>query len=234
MSALSTIPTPAVHGRRSASAQPLQTTETAAVKQPAAATPATTSSFRRVAGKVVRGIGVGLLILAAMVFLFLAIGPRILGYQTSTMLTGSMAPLINPGDVVVTVPTPITDVKVGDIITYHIPVEDQRVETHRITEITTTADGGIAVQTKGDANNGIDPWIATLQGKTVDKQIATIPHIGNAIRTLREPIVMNTLMYGAPAILVIGMLASIWTKDPKNPTKTASEGAAGAGEETAT
>ncbi|HKU35673.1 MAG TPA: signal peptidase I, partial [Paenarthrobacter sp.] len=159
-------------------------------------------------------IGAGMLVLAALAFVFLAIGPRLLGYQTSTMLTGSMAPLINPGDVVVTVPTPVKDIKVGDIITYHIPVEDQRVETHRITEITTTADGGVAVQTKGDANNGIDPWIATLQGQTVDKQVATIPYVGNAIRALREPIVLNVLMYGAPAILVIGMLASIWSKDP--------------------
>ncbi|MGO4147916.1 signal peptidase I [Paenarthrobacter sp. YAF11_1] len=242
MSALSTITTPAVHGRRSA-AKPAAAAaaavasatgpaavdpsvlETAVVKQSAAATPiaSTTGTFRRVAGKLVRGIGVGMLVLAALVFLFLAIGPRVLGYQTSTMLTGSMAPLINPGDVVVTVPTPITDVKVGDIITYHIPVEDQRVETHRITEITTTADGGVAVQTKGDANNGIDPWIATLQGKTVDKHVATIPGIGNAIRALREPIVMNILMYGAPTILVIGMLASIWTKDP---AKTAPSAAA--------
>ncbi|MBP2269273.1 signal peptidase [Pseudarthrobacter sp. PvP004] len=210
MSALSTITTPALHGRRSANAKSAQTIKTAAVKQPSAAT----DTFRRFAGKAFRGLGVGMLILAALAFLMLAIGPRVLGYQTSTMLTGSMAPLINPGDVVVTVPTPITDIKVGDVITYHIPVEDHRVETHRIIEITTTADGGVAVQTKGDANNGIDPWIATLQGTTVDKQVATIPYVGNAIRTLREPIVMNTLMYGAPAILVIGMLASIWTKDP--------------------
>ncbi|ASN19092.1 signal peptidase I [Arthrobacter sp. YN] len=228
MSALSTITTPAVRGRRSAAAengnQPAAVVpsvlETAAVKQPAAATSiaSTTGTFRRIAGKVARGIGVGMLVLAALVFLFLAIGPRVLGYQTSTMLTGSMAPMINPGDVVVTVPTPITDVKVGDIITYHIPVEDQRVETHRITEITATADGGVAVQTKGDANNGIDPWIATLQGTTVDKHVATIPGVGNAIRALREPIVMNILMYGAPTILVIGMLASIWTKDPAKTT----------------
>jgi signal peptidase len=156
------------------------------------------------------------LILAVLAFAFLAIGPRILGYQTSTMLTGSMAPVINPGDVVVTVPTPVKDVKVGDVITYHIPVEDHRVETHRITEVTTTADGGTAVQTKGDANNGIDPWVATLEGTTVDKQVATIPCVGNAIRALREPIVANILMYGAPAVLVIGMLASIWSKDPKD------------------
>jgi len=200
--------------------------ESAAVETPALQTreaKAAKSAVRRIAGAVAKVIAVTLLIIGALVFLFLAIGPRILGYQTSTMLTGSMAPLINPGDVVVTVPTPITDVKVGDIITYHIPVEDQRVETHRITEITTTADGGVAVQTKGDANNGIDPWIATLQGKTVDKQVATIPYVGNAIRALREPMVLNTLIYGAPAILVIGMLASIWTKDPN---KTAPEDAA--------
>ncbi|MDR6638436.1 signal peptidase I [Paenarthrobacter nitroguajacolicus] len=228
MSALSTIPTSAVRGRRSAKAAPSAAVESAAVENvaPSAAVESaagTQRGVRRVAGLVVKSVGIGMLVLAALVFLFLAIGPRVLGYQTSTMLTGSMAPLINPGDVVVTVPTPIADVKVGDIITYHIPVEDQRVETHRITEITATADGGVAVQTKGDANNGIDPWIATLQGKTVDKQVATIPYVGNAIRALREPMVRNILMYGAPAILVIGMLASIWTKDS---TKTTPKGVA--------
>ncbi|XAS72093.1 signal peptidase I [Micrococcaceae bacterium Sec5.1] len=237
MSALTSISGAALKGRRSAAkpAKTSMTLATAGVKQPTAA-PATTAvetpakaaipakaaaapgAFRRIAAKTMKFLGFTMLAVAALVFLLLAIGPRILGYQTSTMLTGSMAPLINPGDVVVTVPTPIVDLKVGDIITYHIPVEDQRVETHRITEITTTADGSVAVQTKGDANNGIDPWIATLQGKTVDKQIATIPYVGNAIRALREPLVLNILMYGAPGILVIGMLASIWSKDPSKST----------------
>ncbi|MGJ3192931.1 signal peptidase I [Paenarthrobacter sp. FR1] len=230
MSSLS-INGPALHGRRSAakttrtetSAARATETRPTAVDTPAETTTAKRGAFRRVAGTAVKFLGMGMLVLGALVFLFLAIGPRVLGYQTSTMLTGSMAPMINPGDVVVTVPTSITDIKVGDVITYHIPVEDQRVETHRITEITATADGGVAVQTKGDANNGIDPWIATLQGETVDKQVATIPYVGNAIRALREPVVMNILMYGAPAILVIGMLASIWTKEP---SKSAPEGAA--------
>ncbi|WP_262103478.1 signal peptidase I [Arthrobacter sp. Marseille-P9274] len=155
------------------------------------------------------------LILAAAAFLFLAIGPRVLGYQTSTMLTGSMSPLINPGDVVVSVPVPVGSITEGDIITYHIPVEDQRVETHRIIEVTTNADGTTAVRTKGDANNGADPWTATLQGDTVYRHAFTIPHLGTVIRTLREPAVRNTLMYGAPALLVAGMLVNIWRK-PKD------------------
>jgi signal peptidase len=181
----------------------------------------------RAARRCLHAMSTTALVLAVAAFVLLAVGPRLFGYQTSTMLTGSMAPLINPGDVVVTVPVPVKDVKVGDIITYHIPVEDQRVETHRITEITTTATGHTAVQTKGDANNGKDPWVATLAGQTVDRHVLTIPYLGAAIHALREPAVRNTLMYGAPAVLVLGLLTSIWRKDPNPKTQDTHGAAAG-------
>lgn len=167
------------------------------------------------------------MVIAVAAFLFLAVGPRVFGYQTSTMLTGSMSPLINPGDVVVSVPTPVTGLKTGDIITYGIPVQDQRIETHRVVEIIRNANGTTAVRTKGDANNGADPWTATLQGNTVGVHAATVPYLGTAIRTLRDPIVMNALMYGAPAVLVMMLLASIWRNDPD---ATASSPAEGPGE----
>lgn len=174
-----------------------------------------TSRFKAAARRTFSALTTALLVAAVAAFLLLAVGPRVLGYQTSTMLTGSMAPLINPGDVVVTAPTLVSDIRVGDIITYHIPVEDQRVETHRVTEILTNKDGTTSVRTKGDANNGVDPWTATLQGSTIDRHVLTVPYVGQAIRTLREPMVLNTLIYGAPAVLVIGLLASIWRKNPE-------------------
>ncbi|MGF9662351.1 signal peptidase I [Arthrobacter crystallopoietes] len=155
-----------------------------------------------------------LLVLTVALFLLLAIGPRVFGYQTATMLTGSMSPMISPGDVVVTVPVDSSELKVGDVVTYHIPVQDHRVETHRIVDIT-REDGGTVIQTKGDANEGIDPWKATLEGQVVHRHAFTIPHLGAVIRTLREPAVRNTLMYGAPALLVAGMLVNIWRK-PKD------------------
>ncbi|MGA7206158.1 MAG: signal peptidase I [Specibacter sp.] len=157
-----------------------------------------------------------LMVVAVVAFLFLAVGPRVLGYQTSTMLTGSMAPLINPGDVVVTVPVAVTDLKVGDIITYHIPVQDQRVETHRIVKLAVNAQGTATVQTKGDANNGVDPWTATLPPGHVDREAFTVPYLGNVIRALRDPLVLHSLMYGAPAVLVVILLGSIWRKKPDN------------------
>ncbi|KRE54818.1 S26 family signal peptidase [Arthrobacter sp. Soil736] len=156
-----------------------------------------------------------MILVAVAAFLFLAVGPRFLGYQTSTMLTGSMAPLINPGDVVVSAAKPSSELKTGDIITYGIPVDDRRIETHRVVEIIRNANGTTAVRTKGDANNGADPWTAILQEDTVHVHAATIPYLGTAIRTLRDPIVLKILMYGAPAVLVTMLLASIWGKKPE-------------------
>lgn len=175
----------------------------------------TSATVKAAARRMVSILSSLLVVVAVAGFLLLAVGPRVLGYQTSTMLTGSMAPLINPGDVVVTVPTSVADIRVGDVITYHIPVEDQRVETHRVTEVLANADGSIAVRTKGDANDGVDPWTASFQASSVDKQVLTIPFVGQAIRALRQPLVLNTVMYGAPGVLLIGLLTSIWRKDPR-------------------
>jgi signal peptidase I len=61
---------------------------------------------------------------------------------------------------------------------YSISVEDHRIETHRVTEVITNADGITAVRTKGDANNGSTSGPATIAGAKVDLHVATIPCIG--------------------------------------------------------
>ena len=200
------------------SALPLSRTDKAGGAGPRSGTHSTVRLLRRI----ISGLASALLVLAVTAFLALAIGPRILGYQTSTMLTGSMSPLINPGDIVVTRPVAVAEIKAGDIITYHIPVEDQRVETHRVTNITTTPDGAFVVQTKGDANNGVDPWLATISTPTVDRHVMTIPYVGEGIRAVRQPLVLNALMYGAPAVLVLSMLTALWRKPSKEPVPDSS------------
>ncbi|MDF9751649.1 signal peptidase I [Arthrobacter sp. ES3-54] len=152
-----------------------------------------------------------LLIVAALVFLFLAVGPHFLNYQTSTMLTGSMSPGINPGDVVVSVKTPVSELKVGDVITYSIPIDDHRIETHRVASIKRDA-GTTSVITKGDANPGADPWVAVLSEDYVYTQAGVVPHLGDAIRALRQPLVQSVLLYGASALLVVVVLTAIWKK----------------------
>ncbi|MGY1740628.1 MULTISPECIES: signal peptidase I [unclassified Blastococcus] len=147
---------------------------------------------------------------AVVALLGLAIGPHVFGYRTMTMLTGSMAPGIEPGDVVVSTPLDVQDVEVGMVISYHIPIDDHRVVTHRVIDVQHTADGRVAVQTQGDANDAPDPWTAILTGDTAYEMRAVVPMVGDLIAQLRDPVVNKALVYGAPALLAAWMLLAIW------------------------
>ena len=147
---------------------------------------------------------------AATLFLLLAIGPHVLGYRTMTMLTGSMAPQIDPGDVVVSTPVATRDLHTGMVISYHIPIDDHRIVTHRIVSVDHGIDGTVTVQTKGDANQTVDPWKATLSGDTVFQVRAVVPKLGYAIEALRTPAVRTVLVYATPALLAGWLLLGIW------------------------
>ena len=114
------------------------------------------------------------------------------------MLTASMSPSIDPGDVTVVTPLAVSEVTEGMVITYHIPIGEQLV-THRVVSVEHGTDGSVTVQTKGDNNDAIDPWTATLEGDTAYQVRAVIPEIGHAIHALRTPAVATTLVYGARA-----------------------------------
>lgn len=156
----------------------------------------------------------GLMGLAVLVFVGLAIGPHVFGYRTMTMLTGSMAPEIEPGDITVVTPISVADVTEGMVITYHMPIGDKSLVTHRVVSVQHGEDGSVTVQTKGDANEAIDPWTATLTGDTAYEVRAVVPELGHLIQALRTPVVSQVLLYGAPALLVGWLLLAIWRPAP--------------------
>ena len=160
------------------------------------------------------------LTMCLLIFVLLALGPHVLGYRTSTMLTGSMEPGIMPGDVVVTAPRPAADIAVGDVISYQIPVEDHRVETHRVTEVIHQDDGTLAIRTKGDANDNVDPWVAVLEDDTVWEMQAVVPKLGTVIRAMRSPLVSHGLKWVALAGLILLGLSKIWSRPDTTTTDT--------------
>ncbi|MGY1771617.1 signal peptidase I [Blastococcus sp. SYSU D00813] len=173
----------------------------------------------------------GLVATAVVALLGLAIGPHVLDYRTMTMLTGSMAPGIEPGDVVVSTPIDVADVEVGMVISYHIPIDDHRVVTHRVIDVQRSADGTVTVQTQGDANDSPDPWTAVLSGDTAYEMVAVVPEVGNAIAALRDPLVNKVLVYGAPALLAGWMLLAIWRPVRDEDTADADADAGSGGDE---
>jgi signal peptidase len=185
----------------------------AASELPPAGTPSATGPAgtpRTVLGAVYRWFARVLMVVAVLAFAGLAVGPHVLGYRTMTMLTGSMAPKIDPGDVTVATPIPAVDIAVGMIISYHIPVGDHHVVSHRVVAVQHDAGGTVTIQTKGDANNAVDPWKATLQGDTAYRVRAVIPDLGRVIEALRSPVVTTALVYGAPTLLAAWLLLAIW------------------------
>lgn len=185
------------------------------------ATPSTSDAPRSTSARLA-GLALNALMLTSvLVFFLIALGPHLLGYHTATMLTGSMEPMISPGDVVVTVQKPTGQVQVGDVITYNIPIEDHRVETHRVTEVIHRSDGTITIRTKGDANQGDDPWTAVLSDDTVWEARMVVPELGNAIRILRTPVVQHGFFWATFGGLLLLGFKVIWgssVKSGRDPT----------------
>ena len=189
----------------------------AAIAQAAArqSSPRRSAGHARRAAVLVRWTVRLLVVLAALAFGVLAVGPHVLDYRTMTMLTGSMSPVIDPGDVTIVTPLPVDEVEVGMIIAYHVPIDDHHLVSHRVVGVERADDGSVTVQTKGDANDAVDPWQATLQGGTAYQVRAVVPGLGRAIEALRTPVVSQALVYGAPTLLAGWLLLSIWRPETR-------------------
>lgn len=89
---------------------------------------------------------------AVITLLLWAFTPILVGWTPVVITSGSMTPMVQPGDIVVTSPVddPAT-LALGDVVTYRRPGNDRRV-THRIHSI---GDDGV-LRTKGDANQHPD------------------------------------------------------------------------------
>lgn len=82
--------------------------------------------------------------------------PTLVGGSAMTVLTQSMEPGLPPGTLVVIRPTPVDDIRVGDVVTYQIRSGESAVVSHRVTAKTYT-DGELTFVTKGDNNDAVDP-----------------------------------------------------------------------------
>ena len=145
--------------------------------------------------------------LAALIGLGLL--PRTGWYRPVTVLSGSMEPAFAPGDMVVVTPEPVGAVRVGQVISYRIPVGDHHVQSHRVIAVL-RRNGQVSVRTKGDANPTPDPWTATLHGDTVWRVRTVLPKLGWIVFWLRSPLVHQlTLFLRAPVARSAGRLADL-------------------------
>lgn len=151
-------------------------------------------------------------ILLGSVVLLILVGTvgMVIGLWRFTVIdTGSMRPNLNPGDVAVLESERLTDLRKGQIVAFHPPGEPGLTVIHRVFSIHRTRDG-VIIQTKGDANNAIDPWRARIASNTVWREDLEAPKVGYlAVWSQQRPVRLGVLI--VIVILVVGMLLGwIW------------------------
>lgn len=115
-------------------------------------------------------------VLVALVVLLAALlwGPRLIGMEVFTVLSGSMEPAYHTGGCVYVREVDADKLEVGDVITFRL--SGSTVATHRIIE-TLEEDGTRMFRTKGDANEDADNSPVTPD-RIIGKVAFGLPYLG--------------------------------------------------------
>jgi signal peptidase I len=151
------------------------------------------------------------ILLGSVIVLILAavIGMALGAWRFRVIDTGSMRPTLNPGDIAILTPEPIGDLKAGQIVAFHPPGEEKLTVTHRVFTLHRTREG-VVMQTKGDANNAVDPWRARIIGSTAWHEVLKMPKLGYLVVWSQQHIVHLILLLMI-LVLAVGIgLGWIW------------------------
>jgi signal peptidase len=154
----------------------------------------------------------GAALLAGVVVAMLVLLPSLFGWQRYAIVSGSMTGTYDRGSLVLDEVVPVSDLRVGDAITYLPPRGSgpDHLITHRIAWIGRDKTGARVYRTKGDANPVADPWTFTLGQPTQARVRAGVPYVGYALMALTRRD-LRLWLVALPALLIaLVSLASLW------------------------
>lgn len=158
---------------------------------------------------------------ASAILLFAVVAVVVLAFGLATgrmravpILSGSMRPMVDPGDLAVVTPVSVESVRKGDVIVFQAPTPEKQLVMHRVMSVGTEA-GRPLITTKGDANPTKDPWKARLQDDTVWQYSGRVPYVGHAALWARRPIVRFGSMVAVVLIMLWVVLRVIWKAPPQ-------------------
>ncbi|MGB9963319.1 signal peptidase I (plasmid) [Halobacterium sp. MBLA0001] len=153
-----------------------------------------------------------LAVVAVLLTTVLVAIPGVIGADASyVVLSNSMEPALETGDVVIVQAVAPGAIEVGDVITYQRPPDadggPNRV-SHRVIDVH-EADGELTYQTKGDANDAPDPY-QVHESDLTGRIWFTIPYIGYLIRFIGTTAGILTFVVLPGILLVVTELYSVY------------------------
>lgn len=113
--------------------------------------------------------------------------PSVFSIFPMYVITDSMEPTINSGDLIFVKKVTPTDIAVDDVIAFFDPesMKDTMI-IHRVKEISTDEDGNLTFRTKGDANNVFDTFIITGEN-VVGRYVFRLRWLGSVAMFMQTP-----------------------------------------------
>ena len=168
---------------------------------------------RRHLNGIAKATALGLVSILALL-VGLAVVPGVIGYHPVGVLSGSMVPTLNVGDVAVTRAAAPAELKIGDVVTFRA---NSGFITHRIIDIEESP-GGRLLRTQGDANATPDTELIPASA-VVAKLSYRIPRIGFIMNFADTDMGMISLIAG-PLVLLLLMWAREYDKKRSRKSRT--------------
>ena len=127
--------------------------------------------------KKIWNIATTVLVAAVVILALLLAGPRLMGMQVFTVLSGSMEPVYHTGSLIYVRDVDPMEIQPGQVITFML--DEDTVATHRVVEVVPDEIDRSVVRfrTKGDANDAEDGTLVHYKN-VVGTPVFTIPYLG--------------------------------------------------------
>lgn len=129
--------------------------------------------------------------------------PSVFGISPMYVLTGSMEPTINGGDLVFVKQVAAQDIALNDVIAFFDPTsDDDAVVVHRVQNIIVDEQGNIFFFTKGDFNNKGDS-VGVPADSLVGQYVGRLPYMGRVAMFMQTTSGL-IICVSVPLLLLIG------------------------------
>jgi signal peptidase I len=134
--------------------------------------------------------------------------------RLDVVLSGSMAPTLGPGDVILAVSEPDSQVSAGQVLAFHPPSDPNIVVVHRVIQVI-RHDNQVEIRTQGDGNNAPDVWTAILQGTSAWRVSWVLPSAGYVAIWVTYPWIHLLALLLVIGIVVWEVLRRVWRAEPR-------------------
>ena len=158
---------------------------------------------------------IAFLLVAMVVLVFFSVGAKLspdgiakmANYKLMVVLSGSMSPVFEAGDVVIVAANKKPAYNKGDVITFKDPEDGKRVITHRVVEVLKEGKQ-FSYRTKGDANNVADQKPVPASN-IIGQQKWRIPYFGRLVEFAKTKQGLVWLIIVPGILIIVSELRSI-------------------------